>query len=110
MIAPPRRIRWPGAGRWSGAACPQCDFCTRSGGRTCAGSAARGAASERAEAEGEIELRKDGRLMNDLVLYEVKKPAESKGEWDLYKPLKRIPASAVYRPLDKSECPIMSQM
>ena len=60
--------------------------------------------------KGKVELRKDGRLMNDLVLYEVKKPAESKGEWDLYKPLKRIPASAVYRPLDKTECPILSQM
>ena len=31
-----------------------------------------------------VTLRKDGRLMNDMVLYEVKSPAESHGEWDLY--------------------------
>lgn len=60
--------------------------------------------------KGKVQLRKDGRLMNDLVLFQVKSPDESKGEWDLYKPVKRIPASEVYRPLEKSECPILGEM
>jgi branched-chain amino acid transport system substrate-binding protein len=48
--------------------------------------------------------------MNDLILFEVKSPAESKGEWDLYKPTKRIPASEAYRPLENSECPLLNDM
>jgi branched-chain amino acid transport system substrate-binding protein len=60
--------------------------------------------------KGKVRLRKDGRLMNDLMLFQVKSPDESKGPWDLYKPVKRVPASEVYRPLEKSECPILDQM
>jgi branched-chain amino acid transport system substrate-binding protein len=60
--------------------------------------------------KGKVQLRKDGRLMNDLILFEVKSPAESKGEWDLYKPIKRIPAGEAYRPLGKSECPLLNEM
>ena len=30
-------------------------------------------------------LREDGRVMRDMYLFEVKKPAESKGPWDYYK-------------------------
>ena len=30
-------------------------------------------------------IREDGRLVRDMYLFEVKKPEESKGEWDLYK-------------------------
>jgi branched-chain amino acid transport system substrate-binding protein len=60
--------------------------------------------------KGKVQLRKDGRLMNDLMLFQVKSPDESKGPWDLYKPVKRVPASEVYRPLEKSECPILDQM
>ncbi len=60
--------------------------------------------------KGKVELRKDGRLMNDLILYQVKTPAESKGPWDLYKMIRRIPAADIYPPLSKSECPLLSQM
>jgi branched-chain amino acid transport system substrate-binding protein len=60
--------------------------------------------------KGPVTLRKDGRLMNDMELYEVKSPAESHGEWDLYKPLKRISAADVYPPLEKSECPLLPRM
>ena len=30
-------------------------------------------------------IREDGRLVRDMYLFEVKKPEESKGDWDLYK-------------------------
>jgi branched-chain amino acid transport system substrate-binding protein len=60
--------------------------------------------------KGRVELRKDGRLMNDLFLFQVKAPAESTGPWDLLKVVKRIPAAEVYRPLEKSACPLLSEM
>ena len=60
--------------------------------------------------KGPVMLRKDGRLMNDLFLFQVKAPSESTGPWDLYKIVRRIPAEQAYRSLEKGECPILSQM
>jgi branched-chain amino acid transport system substrate-binding protein len=51
-------------------------------------------------------IRADGRFVHDLTLYQVKSPAESKGEWDLYKPLRTIKGEDAFVPLDKSECPL----
>jgi branched-chain amino acid transport system substrate-binding protein len=53
-------------------------------------------------------LRKDGRVMRDMYLFEVKKPEEAKGEWDYYKLLQTVPADQAYRPLDKGGCPLVS--
>ena len=36
-------------------------------------------------------IRADGRKIHDAYLFEVKKPDESKGEWDLYKLIAKIP-------------------
>jgi branched-chain amino acid transport system substrate-binding protein len=37
----------------------------------------------------------------------VKKPSESKGEWDLYKLIKEVPAEQAFRPLsEEKECPL----
>ncbi|GJD66049.1 ABC transporter substrate-binding protein [Methylobacterium frigidaeris] len=52
-------------------------------------------------------IRKDGRKMHDLYLFEVKKPSESKGEWDLYKQVATIPAQEAFRPLDKGGCALV---
>jgi branched-chain amino acid transport system substrate-binding protein len=57
-----------------------------------------------------VMLRKDGRLMNDLILFQVKSPAESKGPWDLYKMVKRIPAVETYPTLEQSACPLLGEM
>ena len=54
-------------------------------------------------------LRIDGRVMRDMYLFEVKKPSESKGEWDLYKPVQTIPADKAFRPLDKGDCPLVKK-
>jgi branched-chain amino acid transport system substrate-binding protein len=37
----------------------------------------------------------------------VKKPSESKGEWDLYKQLATIPADEAFRPLNEGGCPLV---
>ena len=39
------------------------------------------------------QIRDDGSLVHDMYLFEVKKPAESKGQWDYYKLIATIPAT-----------------
>ncbi len=50
-------------------------------------------------------IREDGRLLRNAYLVHVKKPEESKGEWDLYNVLATIPPDQSIRPLDQGECP-----
>ncbi|MEP9377351.1 ABC transporter substrate-binding protein [Aquabacter sp. CN5-332] len=50
-------------------------------------------------------IRPDGRMVHDMYLAEAKKPAESKGEWDLMKILRTIPGDEAYKPLAQSTCP-----
>jgi branched-chain amino acid transport system substrate-binding protein len=47
----------------------------------------------------------DGMLVHDMYLYEVKKPSESKGEWDLYKLIATIPGAEAYKRPNGNECP-----
>ena len=54
-------------------------------------------------------IRADGRKMHDAYLFEVKKPQESKGEWDLYKLLSTIPANQAFRPLEEGNCPLVKK-
>jgi branched-chain amino acid transport system substrate-binding protein len=53
-------------------------------------------------------IRIDGRMVHDMYLFEVKKPEESKGEWDLYKLLATVPGDEAFRPLDKGGCPLVT--
>ena len=53
------------------------------------------------------QIREDGHLMRDMFLAQVKSPAESKGDWDLFKIVGRIPAEAVVWPLSESKCPLV---
>jgi branched-chain amino acid transport system substrate-binding protein len=52
-------------------------------------------------------VRADGRKIHPMYLFEVKKPAESKGPWDLYKVRATIPAEQAFRPLNEGECPLV---
>jgi branched-chain amino acid transport system substrate-binding protein len=54
-------------------------------------------------------IRDDGRMVHDMYLYEVKKPAESKGAWDYYKPAAEIPADQAFLPLAESKCPLVKK-
>ena len=54
-------------------------------------------------------IREDGRLVHGAWLAQVKKPEESKGEWDLLKIVAEIPAEDVIRPLSESECPLVKK-
>lgn len=57
---------------------------------------------------GKGEIRKDGRKIHDMYLFEVKKPSESKGAWDYYKTRATIPAAQAFRPLNEGKCPLVS--
>lgn len=52
-------------------------------------------------------IRQDGRKIHDMYLFEVKKPSESKGPWDLYKQLATIPADQAFRPINEGGCPLV---
>lgn len=52
-------------------------------------------------------VREDGRHVHDMHLVEVKKPAESRGPWDLYRILATIPADQAFRPLADGGCPLV---
>ncbi len=53
-------------------------------------------------------IRADGRKIHPMYLFEVKKPEESKGPWDLYKVRATIPADQAFRPLNEGKCPLVS--
>jgi branched-chain amino acid transport system substrate-binding protein len=54
-------------------------------------------------------IRVDGRKVHPAYLFEVKKPAESKGPWDYYKLRSTIPAEQAFRPLDQGDCPLVKK-
>jgi branched-chain amino acid transport system substrate-binding protein len=54
-------------------------------------------------------IREDGRMVHDMYVYEVKKPSESKGEWDYYKLREVIPGEQAFRPLKDSVCPLVKK-
>jgi branched-chain amino acid transport system substrate-binding protein len=54
-------------------------------------------------------IREDGRMVHDMYLVQVKTPAESKGEWDVYKILATIPGDQAYRPLAEGGCPLVKK-
>jgi branched-chain amino acid transport system substrate-binding protein len=54
-------------------------------------------------------IREDGRHVHDFYLLQVKKPEESKGQWDYYHVRQTIPANDAVVPADKSECPLMKK-
>jgi len=56
---------------------------------------------------GKGEVRQDGRKIHPVYLVEVKKPEESKGEWDLLKIRAEIPADKAFRPINEGGCPLV---
>jgi branched-chain amino acid transport system substrate-binding protein len=58
---------------------------------------------------GKGSIRQDGRKLHPMYLFEVKKPSESKGPWDLYKLRATIPAGEAFRPIDQGDCPMVKK-
>ena len=54
-------------------------------------------------------IREDGRMVHDMYLFEVKKPSESKGRWDVYKLLATVPGDQAFQSLEQSRCPLVKK-
>jgi branched-chain amino acid transport system substrate-binding protein len=52
-------------------------------------------------------VRADGRTIHPAYVFEVKKPAESRGPWDYYTLVNTIPAEEAFLPLSESRCPLI---
>ncbi|HUH61004.1 MAG TPA: ABC transporter substrate-binding protein [Candidimonas sp.] len=53
------------------------------------------------------QLRPDGLMLHDMYLIQVKTPAQSKGPWDYYNVVKRMPGNEVYAKLSDTACPLV---
>jgi branched-chain amino acid transport system substrate-binding protein len=51
-------------------------------------------------------VQANGRMVSDLYLFEVKKPSESKRDWDYYKLLATVPGDMAYPTAANSGCPL----
>lgn len=54
-------------------------------------------------------IRDDGRMVHEMHLFELKKPSESKGDWDLYKLIATVPGDEAFRPMDQGGCPLVTK-
>ncbi|MGD0585700.1 MAG: ABC transporter substrate-binding protein [Oryzomonas sp.] len=54
-------------------------------------------------------IRTDGRMVHDMYLMEVKKPSESKGDWDILRIIKTIPGDKAFMPLSQSTCSLVKK-
>lgn len=52
-------------------------------------------------------IREDGRRLQPIFIYRVKKPSESKYDWDYLERVSTIPADQAFRPMDKGGCPFI---
>ncbi len=50
------------------------------------------------------EIRPDGRMVHDMYLMQVKKPAESKAPWDYYNVIATVPGAQAYLTKAESKC------
>jgi branched-chain amino acid transport system substrate-binding protein len=58
---------------------------------------------------GKGSIRQDGRKLHPMYLFQVKAPAESKSDWDVYKLVATVPAEQAFRPLAEGGCALASQ-
>ena len=49
-------------------------------------------------------IRADGRFVHDMYLMQVKSPSESKGTWDYYKIVKKLPGDEVFTTKEETKC------
>jgi branched-chain amino acid transport system substrate-binding protein len=57
---------------------------------------------------GTVTVRRDGRAVHDMYIFRVKTPAESKGRWDDYAVLARVPGNEAFRPLNQGGCKLIT--
>jgi branched-chain amino acid transport system substrate-binding protein len=58
---------------------------------------------------GKGSIQPNGRTLHPAYLFEVKRPADSKGPWDYYRLVGTTPADQAFRPLSESTCPLLKK-
>ena len=56
---------------------------------------------------GKGQVRKDGRVIHAMHLFEVKSPEQSKEPWDYYTLRRSVPAGEAFRPMDQGGCALV---
>ncbi|MBV8526510.1 MAG: ABC transporter substrate-binding protein [Acetobacteraceae bacterium] len=56
---------------------------------------------------GPTTIRKDGRAVHAMYLFQVKTPGQSSGRWDYYKLVATIPPEEAFRPMGEGGCPLV---
>jgi branched-chain amino acid transport system substrate-binding protein len=56
---------------------------------------------------GDGQVRKDGRVIHKMYLFEVKSPEQSKEPWDYYNLKRTVPESEAFRPLNLGGCSLV---
>jgi len=54
-------------------------------------------------------IREDGRKVHPMYLLQVKSPADSKSDWDVFKVVATIEAEQAFRPLKDGGCPLVAK-
>ena len=54
-------------------------------------------------------IREDGRMVHDMYVVQVKKPAESTAAWDYYHVKAVVPADEAFQPLSQSRCTLVKK-
>jgi branched-chain amino acid transport system substrate-binding protein len=54
-------------------------------------------------------VQADGSMVHDMYLYQVKKPEESKKDWDYYTYLATIPGDEAFIKAEDSGCPLVGK-
>lgn len=54
-------------------------------------------------------IRPDGRVLREMYLARVKKPADSNAPWDYFEIVRSIPAQETVWPLSQSKCPLVTK-
>jgi len=52
-------------------------------------------------------IRRDGRAIHDMYLFEVKAPGESQGAYDYYRLVSTVPAESAFRPMQDGGCSLV---
>lgn len=55
-----------------------------------------------------VKIRRDGRVLQDMMLWRAKSPTESKSALDLFTILQIVPGAQAFRPESEGECPLIS--
>ena len=48
-------------------------------------------------------------MVHDMYLMRVKKPEESKSDWDVFALADTVPGDPAFRPLSESKCPLLGR-